>query len=245
LILENEKEWYDYRYNLTITERFYRNKYVTLYVELAENSTLALAIVKVESYCDLCYPNVGYPRIDEKLSPDRLKAFNELKNYIDALWLKYGYDPWLKELIVEGYIVPRKALPPDEFIKLVENLNLIGKVKDVFYMVFDNEGNYVIGGGKRILKEQDFYEEINGIVKVAGHMMNIMNKSKTMDGLYIGSFVVRTSIDELMKINFLKDRIAFVYVPLDMLNQLRQKGYTIIEVRYTSILEALPTGIEY
>lgn len=241
-ILKSEKTWYEPKLSLTVTQRFYWNKYVVLRVELAKNDTLALAVVVLEFFN--CSDGDVYSRVDKKLPPERLKQFNELKNYIDSLWLKYGNNLLLKNIVVEGYVIPRRGLLPSEFIKLIEDLNLIGKVKDIDYTVYDTEGNFVMHGGRRICEGRDFYEEVKDMVGVAGEMMDVMNKSKPMGGLYIGSFVVKTTVNELMKINSLKDRIAFVYVPLDMLVWLVKQGYSIGEIRYTHILKALPMGME-
>ncbi len=222
-----------------ITEEFYVNEYVMLSVERARNSSLSLAIVKVEGYCELCYPNVGITK-EERLQPERIEAFNKLKKYVNTLWSKYGHDPRLSGITVNAYVVPRSALTVDEFLRLIEELNLTSKVKDIYYTVYDTEGNYVMGGGRRIRKGCDFLSEVTNMVKAAHHMLNVMNKSNYTTKLYIGSFVIESNVSELAKLANFKEKLALVYVPLDIIIQLRQEGYNVTEVRYTSILKAIP-----
>lgn len=142
-------------------------------------------------------------------------------------------------IIVNAYVIPRRALSIDEFIRLIDELNLTDKVKDIYYTVYDVEGNYVMGGGRRIREDRDFLSEVTSMVKAAHHTLSVMNKSNYSTKLYIGSFVIKSNIGELAEIANFKEKLALVYVPLDVIIQLRKEGYNVTLVSYTSILEAI------
>ena len=236
-VVRPERTWTKRGFN--ITEEFYINEYVMLRVYKARNNSSLLAIIKVVGYCELCYPSVGITK-EERLQPERVEAFNRLKKYVNTLWSKYSRNPQLSGIIVNAYVIPRRALSIDEFIRLIDELNLTDKVKDIYYTVYDVEGNYVMSGGRRIREDRDFLSEVASMVKAAHHMLSVMNKSNYSTKLYIGSFVIKSNISELAEIANFKEKLALVYVPLDVIIQLRKEGYNVTLVSYTSILEAVP-----